>query len=477
MSLRRRLTLWYLLLLGVSLVGFSLLLFVAMSRHLYEMTGEAAERQAAHVVETLGVANISTHMWMHTAHPDWRQIQALLEALESPDIYTEVMTPDGNLLYTGRPNHITVPTPEWALDLALSGETARFDAKLADGRFVRVVLRPLDGEPPLLLQVAADHAHAQRTLARLRTALVAGIAVIMLLAGAIGSSVAREALLPISKMVDTARAIALSKGFSRRIQGISRNDELGRLAATFNEMLASLEEAYNVQKRFVADASHELRTPLSIIQGNIELLRRPVVLTEAERAEILETIHGETQRMSRLIDDLLSLARADAGVEIRRAEVELDALVMEAARAGRIRARETHTVKVAALEPVKVTGDRDRLKQLLLILLDNALTYTPAGGSVTLGLRAEGNQAVLTVADTGIGIAPEDLPHIFERFYRADKARSRAQGGTGLGLAIARWIVEKHGGHIDVTSEPGRGSVFSVHLPLAGSIGTTRVSP
>lgn len=277
---------------------------------------------------------------------------------------------------------------------------------------------------------------------------------------------AREALMPISKMIDTARAIALSKGFSRRIQGISRHDELGRLATTFNEMLASLEEAYNVQQRFVADASHELRTPLSIIQGNIELLQRQVALTDAERSEILGDVHSETGRMSRLIGDLLSLARADVGVEIRHDEVELDTLVMEAARAGRIRAGETHTVKIGPFEPVKTTGDRDRLKQLLLILLDNALTYTPPGGSVTFGLRTEGNQAVLTVTDTGIGIPPADLPHIFDRFYRADKARSRAQGGTGLGLSIAHWIVEQHAGHIDVTSEPGKGSTFSVNLPL-----------
>lgn len=466
MSLRLRLTTWYLVLLGVALLAFSLLLYYMMNDHLYEMTGESAERHALHVIDSLEASGVHPKMWGEPLTPEWHQIRALLRALETPDLYTDIITDEGTAVETERPNHVAVATPSWALSRALEGEHVRFDHWLEDGRFVRVVIRQLSTEPVLLLQVAADHSEAQLTLGRLRTILITGSTLLLLLALTIGSSVAREALLPISKMIDTARSIALSKGFARRIEGIARPDELGRLAITFNEMLASLEEAYTVQQRFVADASHELRAPLAVIQGNLELLQRQRGLSDSERAEILEDVQSETVRMTRLIGDLLSLARADTGIKVYRTEVELDTVAVEVFRAARVQAGASHDLKVRNVHPAKVLGDRDRLKQLLLILFDNALTYTPPGGMITLSLTTDSEQAVLEVSDTGIGIAPEDLPHIFDRFYRADKARSRVHGGTGLGLSIAQWIVDQHNGQIDVHSEPGKGSSFVVRIPL-----------
>lgn len=247
----------------------------------------------------------------------------------------------------------------------------------------------------------------------------------------------------------------------------SQRDELGELARTFNEMLGSLEEAYAAQQRFVADASHELRTPLTAVCGNLELLRtRADQLPSDEKNALVEAASEEAERMARLVANLLALARADAGQRLPHKLVELDRVLLDVFQQARVLARDVK-LSLIELDQLAVLGDADQLKQLLLALVDNALKYTPSGGTVALGLRREGDEAVLEVRDTGIGIAPADLPHVFERFYRADKARSRDAGGTGLGLSIARWIAHEHGGEIVVESQIGRGSTFAVRLPQA----------
>jgi two-component system, OmpR family, sensor kinase len=266
-------------------------------------------------------------------------------------------------------------------------------------------------------------------------------------------------------LTETARAIALSRGFDRGLNVMRPHDELGQMAETFNEMLASLEEAYSAQQRFTADASHELRAPLTAIRGNLDLLDRVKDMPEDERQETVQRVRREVERLSRLVNDLLILARADAGQELELRPVELDSLVLDAHRQVQGLA-DGVAVRLEHLEPVVVQGDQDSLRQLVLILLDNALRYTRPGGHVSLGLRSEAPWAVVEVKDTGMGIRPEDLPHIFERFWRADAARSRDGGGTGLGLAIAKWIVDRQGGEVLVTSTPGVGSCFAVRLPL-----------
>lgn len=281
----------------------------------------------------------------------------------------------------------------------------------------------------------------------------------------VGWIIAGRATRPIGVMTDTAGAIARSREFSRRVPMAPSGDELGRLAATFNEMLASLEQAYGTQQRFIADASHELRAPLTLIQANLELARRPAI-PPAEQAAALAEAYAETSRLARLVADLLALARADAGTPIRHEPVELDRLVMDVLGETKRLARE-HRLAVDGIEPCTVSGDPDRLRQLLVILLDNALKYTPAGGRVALRLRREGDAAVIAVSDTGVGISPEHLPHIFERFYRADSGRSRDPGGTGLGLPIARWIAQQHGGSIELTSRSGEGTTAEVWLPFS----------
>jgi two-component system OmpR family sensor kinase len=280
-----------------------------------------------------------------------------------------------------------------------------------------------------------------------------------------GWAIAGGALRPIARMTSTAGTIAHSRDLSHRIATPRHHDELGRLATTFNDMLASIETAYQAQQRFVADASHELRAPLTAIQGNLELIRRHPEMPPDERDEALGEAEREAARLTRLVADLLALARADAGVALQHRPVDLDAVALDAFSSARQLAHHQELM-LDPFEPVQVVGDADRLKQLLLILLDNALKYTPAGRRVTLGLRCCAHTAEIVVHDEGVGIAAQDLPRVFERFYRADPARSRDAGGTGLGLPIARWIVEQHRGAIQIDSAAGQGTTVTVSLPM-----------
>jgi signal transduction histidine kinase len=250
-------------------------------------------------------------------------------------------------------------------------------------------------------------------------------------------------------------------------------DEIARLAATFNAMLDRLQAAFETQRRFIADASHELRTPLTAIRGNVDVVLRQSARSTgdrlpAETLDALEDVRRESERMGRLLGDLLLLARSDAAAAPAGAAAEpvrLDLLAQEVVRTARGLATGQY-LEVFAPSPVSITGDADRLRQLLLALLENALRHTPSGGQIVVEVAVEPTgMAVVTVTDTGEGIRESDLPHVFERFYRADGARARSTGGTGLGLAIAKAIAEAHGGTIGVTSRPDAGATFAVRLP------------
>jgi two-component system, OmpR family, sensor kinase len=299
--------------------------------------------------------------------------------------------------------------------------------------------------------------------------LLLGLSVFGLAVALTGSClVAGTALHPIARMIETAGTIALSRDLSKRIATPRSQDEIGRLARTFNSMLASIEEAYRAQQRFVSDASHELRAPLTAIQANLELLQRHPEMPDVDRSEALNEAEREAERLTRLVADLLALARADAGVPLRISLVDLDSVVLDVLESTRPL---THgqVLTLEVLEPVQVRGDEDRLKQLFLILLDNALKYTPQQGTVAVQLRRAQEAAELLVRDTGVGIPQDALPHVFERFYRADPGRGRDPSGTGLGLAIADWIVCQHHGQIAIASDAGVGTTVTVRLPLAAT--------
>jgi signal transduction histidine kinase len=299
-------------------------------------------------------------------------------------------------------------------------------------------------------------------LGRLLPFMVVGGALVAFVSAGL---IAGRALRPVATLTSMAGVIARSRAFDRRVPVGAGRDELTTLADTFNTMLGSLEEAYRAQLRFVADASHELRAPLTAIQANLELLERQSDMPEEERADALSEAGREARRLTHLVADLLALARADAGTALRRDRVELDRVLLDAMAEARHLAR-GQRLELEELEPTVLEADADRLKQVLLVLLDNALKYTPTDGVITLTLRRAGDWAELTVRDTGVGIPAEDLPRVFERFYRADPARARDPGGTGLGLPIARWIVEQHGGSITLQSAPGEGTLATVRLPL-----------
>lgn len=266
---------------------------------------------------------------------------------------------------------------------------------------------------------------------------------------------------PLEDIADVARQITNADDLSRRVPYMERPDEIGVLARAFNQLLERLESLFQTQQRLLADVSHELRTPLTTIRGNADLMRR---MGEAGD-ESLAIIQEEADRMTRLVGDLLLLARADAGsLPLERNKVELDGIFFEVYRQVSL----LHTavqIQMVDIDQVVVIGDADRLKQLLWNLIGNAVKYTPAGGQVSLTLAKSEGWATIRIQDTGIGIPAKDLPYIFDRFYRVDKARTRQQGGSGLGLSIARWIAQAHGGRIDVESQVGVGTTFTVWLP------------
>lgn len=311
------------------------------------------------------------------------------------------------------------------------------------------------------------------SLNTLRRNLIIGGVIAVALAFGVGFFLARTALHPIGRITATARTIGTSQDFGRRVDYQGPADEVGQLATTFNAMLASLQKSYEqtetalqAQRRFVADASHELRTPLTTIRGNLGLLGRNPPISDEDRRAALADMIDEADRMSRLIDNLLTLARADAGRVLRAVPVPLGALIDDSCRQARMLApRRALACSGPAARDLAALGDPDALRQILLILLDNAIKHTPASAEIRLTGAARDGRVSIVVCDTGPGIAPDVLPHLFERFYRADSARSG--DGAGLGLAIARALVEGQGGTIGVDSTPGQGSTFTVTLPQA----------
>ncbi|MHB1134289.1 MAG: sensor histidine kinase [Chloroflexota bacterium] len=477
MSLRLSLALWYGALTGLVLLVVSLMTYATHSRGHYEDLDRVLKGTVAHAAEES----------MLNSSPDG--LTAMLAVPVEPDLAVRVHGADGTVL-AASPNAAAAPLldprqvlarpspPPFDPVVGLAPPLFRVDpgrgafGTTTDdaGRRWRLYALPVV-EVGEYVFAAVPLDRVDMAIARFRylvpffTVIGAGLTFLG------GRLLAGRALRPVATLTSIAAAIARSRNFGRRVPvRETARDELGRLAATFNEMLVSLEQAYRAQQRFVADASHELRAPLTAIQANLELLERRPDMSGEDRQEAVTEASREARRLAQLVADLLALARADAGVALRQQQVELDGLVMEQLGAARQLVQSQRLV-VDALEPVVVAGDPDRLKQLVLILIDNALKYTPAGGSVSVALRSADGTATLAGRDTGLGIAPEELPHVFQRFYRADPARARDPGGSGLGLAIAKWIVEQHGGAVSLASEPGKGTTASVTLPVAHTSG------
>lgn len=332
-----------------------------------------------------------------------------------------------------------------------------------EGRVLTRVL-VVNGVAVGIIQLAESLSAVNDLTERLRIVLLTEGGVAVILAGFIGYQLVRQGLAPINEVIRMAKEIE-ARDLRRRLKLSYSASEVQNLVDTFNGMLERLNAAFDSQRRFVADASHELRTPLTAMRGNIDVLLLDEKLSVDQRVS-LQQLSGEAARLSRLVFNLLLLARADAKEPpgITRRRVDLDILLLEIHRQMKVLSNGVQ-VKLGHEDQVSVLGDADELKQLLLNLADNALKYTSKGGSVTLSLYRENGWAKVSVADTGVGIPAEELPHIFERFYRVDKSRSRDKGGTGLGLSIADLIATRHGGRITVESSSNEGSIFTLWLP------------
>lgn len=462
-TIRVRLTLWYVALLAVILVAFSAFLYASLSHNLHAQLDGVLEAEAQRLVATLDIQN---------GHPSLPEESDLLPPGAVVALYDRTGT---RILATTRQSRRFATG---ALIQAVQGRTSLETVRLADGTEWRVLTLPVveNGQLIGVLQVARDERGIEIALRQLITLMAIAIPATLLLAVAGGLFLAARALDPIERITRTAAQIS-AENLERRLD-LPGQDELGRLAATFDRMLDRLEAAFQRQRQFTADASHELRTPLALLTSTADVaLERP--RSAAAYRDIIASMREDAGRMNQLLGELLTLARADAGQELIDHEpLDLATLVSEVVLALQPLAR-SRGVGLVAVVPASVTivGDQTRLTQLLMNLVDNGLKYTPSGGTVTVTVERESGQAVLQVADTGNGIAAEHLPHLFERFYRVDKARSRAEGGTGLGLAICRWIVRAHGGEITVASELGQGTTFTVRLPVAAPGAYGRPSP
>lgn len=476
-SIRFRLAAWYAVIVLAVIAAMGLAFSVLLERQLrgdVDTRIEATARRVKAEIEGIAVDRRTGELVdIDSPPPDFYSFPSLLiqvvnsrngVVISSENLYQQNAEVPRLLPTADAPEGSNAPVFRTAELDGVQVRTVKLPLVLANGGPRRTIGAVNVGEP--LIQLEQTLGHVRRLVA---VGAVFGVA----FAAVAGWFLAGRALRPVDRITATAAAIAeghgVGKALSARLEVGRSGDELARLSETFNRMLNRLQETFESQRRFLADASHELRTPLTAIRGNVDVLSRQVDLEAAgpEVDETVEDLRRESERMGRLIEDLLLLARAEAAPseDDRRTDVALDELVSEAVRVGGALAR-GQQITARTSTPVEVRADRDRLLQVLLILIDNAIRHTPEDGSITITTTLENDRPTLRVTDTGAGIPQEHLPHLFDRFYRADWSRQRGSGGTGLGLAIARAIVESHGGTISVSSRLGEGTTFTVSLPV-----------
>jgi heavy metal sensor kinase len=461
-SVRTRLTLWYATVLALALIAFAVLVYYAAASISYARQDESLQ-STAETVASAYVQELEEEQSVAKAN------EVVLAEMVFPNRYVEVVDAGGRVVAWSSNlagHQLTIPAP------ALNEGRTRGSSFLVlnDLRVAVVPLSP-DRTRQLGFAIVAEPLSViEEGLRRLRLYFLGGAPLILVLASLGGYFLARKSLSPIALMNQQTQRIT-AENLSAQLDVANPRDEVGRLGVTINALLARLDAAFQEQKRFIADASHELRTPLAVLRGETEVaLGRE--RTSAEYKESLALIKDEAERLSRIVENLFMLARQPVDAPSVLAEpVRLDELIADCVRAAQVLATQKG-LELGILSPlpkVSIKGDDEMLNRMILNLLDNAVKYTPAGGKISIGLGSQNGAARIIVSDTGIGIPLADQPRIFDRFYRVDKTRSRALGGAGLGLSIARWIVEGHGGSLSVESAPGRGSTFTVELPLSSS--------
>jgi heavy metal sensor kinase len=450
-SIKFRLTVWYLIAIVLPLVAFGAVAYFMLSKNLYRNLDLALQVRVAELQNSITVTD--------------HQISFEQKFNDLVLIYDA----DSVLLQRLGPN-VRFSIIEKMVQQALFGQSSFLTTPTTEGQGVRLYAAPfnLDSRTRVAVIVGRLTSEIQDMLSIFRVIIIYSALAVVLLAGVGGMFLANRTLQPVDHITDIAREIG-EGDLSRRIN-IQSEDELGRLASTLNRMIARLEEAFQKQRQFAADASHELRTPLAIIQAESSLALDKK-RTQVEYRRSLDLVSQEVTYMSEIIGKLLLLARNDAGSEpLNFQEVNVKDLFTELSSDVEALAQEKGVAfNLGPMDNLTVKGDRFRLRQLFLNILDNAIRYTPSGGTVSSSLVRKNGSAFVSISDTGIGIPTEDLPFIFDRFYRVDKARSRTDGGMGLGLAIAGSIAKLHGGNIEVESQVGKGSTFHIILPLLES--------
>lgn len=467
-SIRTRLTAWYVGLLAVILILFSVLLYFFLSKRLYESIDNSLA--------------VSANVARKTA-----LIQSPRAPLPGLDMFFQQFLGYGNMnkfyrIYDSSGNvgpqskgvdASQFPLTQEAYTSALAAKVTYETFTLKEKYPIRVLTMPVMRNRTLanLIQVGTSLEGVLDTLKNLRLFLFTAVPAVLLLAALAGRFFAGRALAPMARITQTASDIAHGADLDKRIEGPKVHDEIGLMVTTFNGMMDRLANSFAQLRQFSSDASHELRTPLTVLKGQSELLLSKT-RTPEEYQEVLSSNLEEINYMSRILDDLFVLSKADESkLPWEFKSVDLAPIIEEICRHGEILANEKNIkIIIAYLEPVQVKGDAHRLRQLTWNLLHNAIKYTPAGGEVKIALQELPEYGYLTIQDTGLGIPEEDLPFIFNRFYRVDKARSRVERGSGLGLSICQSIVDWHHGEIDLESEVGVGTRFKIKIPKTNSI-------
>jgi heavy metal sensor kinase len=455
-SVRARLTAWYAVVLAVMLIVYAAVTFLAVRHAFFEQLDEQLHEEFETAEERLTRLPDGRIGWSggEAAHEDGREAR----------VY-EAWSAAGERLHR---SGTAAPLPPLALPLAAS--RYRYETILAGAEAWRSLSAPVDvGGRAVVLRVSRPEAPVQAELREVLAVLLFGLPLVVALAGVGGYVLARRALRPIDDLAADARRISADR-LHARLSVPNQHDEIGRLAAVFNDTLARLEASFEQLRRFTADASHELRTPLAVVRGVGEatLANRR---TAPEYEEAIGGMLEEIDRLSTLVDTLLRLSRGDAGtIRLSREPVDLAALARDVAASLAVLAEERRQTVSVTAEPVVASVDRLVVREALASVLDNAIKYSPDGTPIEIGVCPDGDDhAVIAVADRGPGVAAEHRGRIFDRFFRVDEGRSRDHGGAGLGLAIARWAVEIHGGAISVEPRAGGGAEFRLRLPLAAS--------
>lgn len=462
LPIRAKLTIWYTTLLAASLITFGSILYVVLSRNIISSIDARLFSMADMVSRAVfrpGTVNLPQNFDIFLEH---------FFGIKTSGSFIQLMDEYGKIVFKSSTLGKThLPLSGQAYHNSIDGNVTYETIKNIGQHPVRIVTFPLMEDDQLIsiLQVGAPLQEATAALDALFYILIFGIPLAVILASGVGWFLAKKALSPVDIVTGLARKIEAGS-LNERLDVSGPKDELGRLAKTFNDMIARLELSFKQMKQFTADASHELKTPLTILKGEMEIALRTEKTVEGLQGVIKSSLE-EIDKMIAIVKSLLNLARFDSRGRLPKDNINLDRIVEERFNQTLPMAKDKGIdMFITKKENIMITGDKLGIGQLLFNLIYNAIKYTPQGGRIEISLEQSDNWAIIKVIDTGIGIAEEDLPHIFDRFYRVDKARTTGVGGVGLGLSICKEIAEVHSGKIEVESEAGKGSIFKVYLPV-----------